>query len=82
MVANGGDTAAVFLSMFLESQDRLGLEIFAVGMAFAIAWGGLAVWLSGHPATSRWLLPVAQRILPFLLIAVGVYILLDTGTDI
>ncbi|MCZ6835465.1 MAG: cadmium resistance transporter [Planctomycetota bacterium] len=81
MLANGSDTFGVFLALYLESNDRLGIDIASFGLACAAIWCGFALWLSGHEAFSKRLLPLATWILPFLLIGIGFYILLDTLTD-
>ena len=75
MVSNSGDSIALFVPLFAESErDALVLEIAAY-LALILAWAGLAKLIAG-------LLRRYGRVLvPLIMMAVGTYILLDTATD-
>ncbi len=76
-----GDNLAVFAPLFADLRG--GLEIwFAGGIAGGILiWLRLSRWLAGHPRWRGWLLRWGPRVLPFILMGVGLYILSDSPTD-
>lgn len=82
MVANGGDTIAVFAPLFAETE-RGGVIVMVVG--YLIAAFSLA-YLSGRvcvaPQLSEPLNKYGPRLAPYIMIAIGCYILLNTGTDV
>ncbi len=80
-LANGSDSLAVFVSLLAETDDPFSYLVVGVAGLLALVWCGLAHWMVRHDTLGALLERVAPRILPFVLIAVGVYILLDTNTD-
>jgi cadmium resistance protein CadD (predicted permease) len=80
-LANAGDSFAVFLPLFADTEDSFIALIFATGLAATLVWCALAAWLLKHPTLGRALRRVGPRLLPFLMIGVGVYVLINTGTD-
>lgn len=82
MVANGGDTIAVFAPLFAETE-RIGVVVMTVG--FILAALGLS-FASGRicvlPQLSEPLKKYGPRIAPIIMIGIGIYILLNTGTDL
>lgn len=82
MIANGGDTIAVFAPLFAETE-RAGLPVLILG--YVLTALTLAV-LSGHvcvaPRLSEPLNKYGVRVAPYIMIGIGVYILLNTGTDL
>ncbi len=80
-LANGSDSLAVFVSLLAETDDPFSYLVVGVAGLLALVWCGLAHWMVRHDTLGALLERVAPRILPFVLIAVGVYILLDTDTD-
>ena len=82
LVANSADTLAVFGSLFAESETLV-VIVLALGFAVtAIIWGGLVKVVSGGSARLSSLTAIAARAVPFVMIALGTYVLLDTGTDL
>jgi cadmium resistance protein CadD (predicted permease) len=82
MIANGGDTIAVFAPLFAETQPS-GVAVLILGyLATAISLS----FLSGHvcifPQLSTPLKKYGARMAPYIMIGIGVYILLNTGTDL
>jgi cadmium resistance protein CadD (predicted permease) len=82
MIANGGDTIAVFAPLFAETQPS-GVVVLVLGyLATAISLS----FLSGHvcvfPKLSGPLKKYGARVAPYIMIGIGVYILLNTGTDL
>jgi len=80
-LANAGDSFAVFLPLFAETDDAFVVVIVATGMALALIWCALAAWLVDHETLGHSLRRVGPRLIPFLMIGVGGYVLLDTATD-
>ena len=82
MIANGGDTIAVFAPLFAETQPS-GVVVLVLGyLATAISLS----FLSGHvcifPKLSEPLKKYGARLAPYIMIGIGVYILVNTGTDL
>ena len=82
MIANGGDTIAVFAPLFAETKPA-GVVVLVLGyLATAISLS----FLSGHvcvfPKLSEPLKKYGARLAPYIMIGIGVYILLNTGTDL
>ena len=82
MIANGGDTIAVFAPLFAETRPS-GVVVLVLGyLATAISLS----FLSGHvcifPKLSEPLKKYGARLAPYIMIGIGVYILLNTGTDL
>lgn len=82
MLANSGDSLGVFVSVFADTADGLEIPVVLTFCACGLAYAAVARWL----VTRSRLAPPVQRasrvVLPFLLIAVGTYILMNTGTDV
>lgn len=82
MMANGGDTIAVFAPLFAETAPA-GVPVLVLGYVLSAA---ALSFLSGHvcvfPALSAPLKKYGARAAPFIMIGIGVYILLNTGTDL
>jgi cadmium resistance protein CadD (predicted permease) len=79
-MANGGDNIAVYTALF---ATRSGFEVPAIGVVFAIMtglWCLAAHWLVNHRALGAPIRRHAHRIVPFVLIGLGVLILVRTGT--
>ncbi len=78
-VANGGDNIAVYVPMFARQTPAAVLAICALFAALVAAWCIAARALVGHPQLGapfrRW----GRRVTPFVLIALGCYILIESG---
>jgi len=81
MLANSGDTFGVFVSLFADTAEGLELWILISAVAMAATYAVLARWLVSHEGAAETIQQVARVLLPFLLIAIGLYILADTRTD-
>ena len=82
MLASSGDTFAALFALFTDTVDLYTIVMLGTVAAAALAWCGLAAWLFSHPPLEKLLSRLAHYVLPFLLIGIGVYILLDSGTDV
>ena len=80
-LANAGDSFAVFVPLFSDTEDPFVALIFATGLVAALFWCALATWLVGHEALGQSFRRFGPRLLPFLMIGVGIYVLINTGTD-
>ena len=81
MVANSADSFAVYLSVFSDTSDAIEVPIFATVVVLALSTAALARWLVTRSAWAGTLQKIGRVVLPFLLMAIGAYILLNTGTD-
>lgn len=81
MLAGSGDALAVFASLMGESAGPLVVVIFATALGLSAVWAMLARWVVDHPALAPRLRSVDRYGVPVLLVAIGLYILLDTATD-
>jgi len=79
-VANGGDNIGVYTPLF---ATRSAMDIAVIGVLFAVmtlAWLGAAYWLTHHRLIGAPIRRYAYRLVPFVLIALGVLILHEAGT--
>ncbi|MBW2426259.1 MAG: cadmium resistance transporter [Deltaproteobacteria bacterium] len=81
-VANGADTVLVFGPLFADSARGIDLVLLGGFLGMAMIWLGLARLLARHAARVRFVERLAPFVAPIFLILVGVYILLDTRTDV
>ena len=81
LAGNSGDTLAVFLPLFAESDLRyIGMAV-ALFVVMAMAWGALALGVSSNLARARRLVRLGEYLVPWVMLAAGSYVLLDTATD-
>jgi cadmium resistance protein CadD (predicted permease) len=79
-IANGGDNLSIYTPMF---ATRSGVDVAVIGLVFAamtFAWIGAAFWLTRHRTLGPPIRRYGRRIVPFVLVALGVYILDEAGT--
>ncbi len=81
MAANSGDALSVFVSVFADTADRLEIPVLVTTAVMALLYAALARWLVTRSGVAAQIQRVSRVALPFLLIAIGLYILLNTGTD-
>ena len=81
MLSNSGDSLAVFLPLLSESKRESLLLIVACYLLAALAWCGLSLLIAGRESLARRIERHGGALVPWVLIAVGSYILLDTATD-
>ncbi len=81
LFSNSGDSVAVFIPLFAESA-RTPIVVLAVTyLLIAAAWGALAYAIAGREMLARKIERRAERLVPWVMIGVGLYILSDTATD-
>jgi cadmium resistance protein CadD (predicted permease) len=80
ILANGGDNISIYTPLF---ATRSGYDIAVIGVIFAIMtllWLGAAHWLTHHRTIGAPIRRYGHRVVPFVLIALGVLILYEAGT--
>jgi cadmium resistance protein CadD (predicted permease) len=81
MLANGADSFGALLPIMAETRTSLlpavGVTVLFTNLAIAFAARGVA----GHPVIGPRVRSVGPKLVPFILIAVGCFVLADTGTD-
>jgi len=81
LFSNSGDSVAVFLPLLAESGRAAILIIVCSYLAMAVLWAGLSYMISGQRELARRIEHRAEKIIPWMMIGVGIYILMDTATD-
>jgi cadmium resistance protein CadD (predicted permease) len=79
-IANGGDNISIYTPLF---ATRSGYAIGVIGAVFAImtlVWLGAAYWLTNHRTFGAPIRRYGHRLVPFVLIALGVLILYEAGS--
>ena len=80
-MSNSGDSLAVLVPLLAETGINGQAVILASYLALALSWA-LAAWTISHQRSiASTIEQRGARVLPWLLIVVGIYILLDTATD-
>jgi len=81
-LGNGADTIVIFGVLFTESTRSADTLIILTLAAMATIFVLVGIYAVRHPALSEWIDRYAYRVMPFVLIIVGVYILANTATDL
>lgn len=78
--ANGGDNIGIYVPLFASSNlASLGV-ILSVFFLLVGVWCYVAYQLTRHPAVANVLTRYGDAIVPFVLIGLGIFILLESGT--
>ncbi|MBD2108287.1 cadmium resistance transporter [Nodosilinea sp. FACHB-13] len=79
-LANGGDNIGIYVSLFAgQTWAELGLTLLVFGVLVAL-WYWLARGLVDQPGVRDRLTVVGHRLMPLVLIGLGLFILVDGGT--
>jgi cadmium resistance protein CadD (predicted permease) len=81
MLANSADSFVALVPIFAESRPALLPLIGAVVLALSVLACLLARWITTHRRVGPAIQRIAPRIVPFVLILVGLYVLSNTTTD-
>lgn len=78
--ANGGDNIGIYIPLFASSN--LGNLSIIIGVFYLLVgvWCYIAYQLTLHPVVARFLTRYGHAIVPFILIGLGIYILIDSDT--
>jgi cadmium resistance transport/sequestration family protein len=79
-VANGGDNIGIYVPLFASSNLPTLVVIISVFLILVAVWCGIAARLAQHPAIAPILNRYVHRIVPFVLIILGIYILMENGS--
>jgi cadmium resistance protein CadD (predicted permease) len=82
LTANSSDSIIIFSPMLADSQAIIDLYIASTFVVAATAWFWMAKVASEHTAKLKAVTRVAGWIAPFIMIYVGIYILMNTATDV
>ncbi len=82
MLANSSDSLLVVVAVLGDTRSRLDTYVIGTLVAMAVLWAVIAGWVSLHPRLQAPLRGFARYGLPVLLVGIGVYILMDTPTDV
>jgi cadmium resistance transport/sequestration family protein len=78
--ANGGDNIGIYVPLFASSQLRDLMVILSVFFILIGVWCSLAYQFTRHPTVAHLLTHYGQAIVPFVLVGLGLYILIGSGT--
>lgn len=79
-IANGGDNIGIYVPLFASSDLRTLSIILLVFFGLIAVWCGVAYRLSQFPGVAHVLTRYSHRIVPLVLISLGIYILLENKT--
>jgi cadmium resistance protein CadD (predicted permease) len=79
-VANGGDNIGIYVPFFRAKPPEAIVLTIVIFLALTAMWIFTAQYLSRRPALAGALHRIVPAVFPFLLVALGVYIMLDSGT--
>jgi cadmium resistance protein CadD (predicted permease) len=78
--ANGGDNIGIYTPLFASSDLVRLLIVLVVFYALLGVWCYVGYVVTRHPAVAHVLTRYGHLIVPFILIGLGIYIILDSGT--
>ena len=81
MLSNSGDSLAIFLPLLADTSVHLLPAVVVTWLLAALLWAWLAHRISGNRSLAATLERLGARWLPWMMIVIGSYILLDTITD-
>ncbi len=81
-LGNGTDTVIVFSILFIDSAPSADILAILTFAAMAFIFVGFGIYAVRHPALSDRIDRHAHRIMPFILIFVGAYVVANTATDL
>jgi cadmium resistance protein CadD (predicted permease) len=81
MTSNSGDSLALVLPLLAESERGALLLIIGVYLFSSLLWCALALSIAARPGLAQRIQERGVCLVPWMMIAVGIYVLMDTGTD-
>jgi cadmium resistance transport/sequestration family protein len=79
-LANGGDNIGIYVPLFASSTlMSLGIILCVFGVMIGV-WCSLAYQFARHPWVAQTLTRYGNRIVPLVLIGLGIFIFMDSGT--
>lgn len=78
--ANGGDNISIYVSLFASSNIFQLAIILAVFLLMVAVLCAIAYLLTRHPAVTKIVADYGHAIVPFVLIGLGIFILVESGS--
>lgn len=82
MLATSGDSVALFTATYADTDIAYWIPMALAVLVAGASWCGLAVGLGARIGHGNWLVRYGGVVMPLMMIGIGVYILLDTPTDL
>lgn len=79
-IANGGDNIGIYMPLFASSSLAELLVILSTFLVMVAVWCGLARYFADHPALAPILTRYGHMLVPYVLIGLGLFILIDSGS--
>jgi cadmium resistance transport/sequestration family protein len=79
-ISNGGDNVGIYLPLFAGRDGTSLAVILTVFFLLIGVWCYVAYLLTSHPVIAKLFTRYAKAIVPFILIGLGIYILIESGT--
>jgi cadmium resistance transport/sequestration family protein len=79
-IANGGDNIGIYIPLFAGSNLAQLTVIVGVFLGLVALWCVVAYYLVQRPAIAQLFTRYGHRLVPFLLIGLGLYILVENGS--
>jgi cadmium resistance protein CadD (predicted permease) len=79
-VANGGDNIGIYIPLFANSSAIELIVILVIFLVMLGLWCWLAFYLARHPAVAPPLTRYGSILVPYILIGLGLFILIENGS--
>jgi cadmium resistance protein CadD (predicted permease) len=81
MLGNSGDSLALLVPLLAETSQQFLPAVLASWVSMAVLLAGLALLIGSDERLARRIEERGGPVIPWVMVAVGLYILLDTATD-
>lgn len=79
-IANGGDNIGIYVPLFASSSAAELIVILSVFLVLVGVWCAIAYYLAGHPKLAPFLTQYGEALVPYVLIGLGLFILIENGS--
>jgi cadmium resistance protein CadD (predicted permease) len=79
-IANGGDNIGVYIPMVISQTSSQRSVMIFIFLVMTLLWCTLARYLAHHPLLKDSIAKCGEKVMPAVLIALGVYILISNGS--
>jgi cadmium resistance transport/sequestration family protein len=79
-IANGGDNIGIYVPLFANSSVTELIVILSVFLVLVAVWCAIAYYLARHPAIASILSRYGEALVPYVLIGLGLFILIENGS--
>ena len=81
MFSNSADSIAVLLPLLAESGSMPTLLIVSIYLLTSILWCVISIKIASNAGLAKRINDRGEKLVPWVMIAVGIYVLSNTGTD-